>query len=130
VIVVSYTIILSALLSVDILLNLVKTNIKHLTDLLEPYSTIVKQLSKLALQALNTNQLVFTYDQMKTTCPDIISIPEAINGFGLLQAVQHFVLTGKTMTFSFLHLTLQEYLAIHRIKANLQALSPLKVLLE
>jgi len=44
-------------------------------------------------------------------CPDVIATPEAINGFGLLQAVQYFGLTGKTMTFNFLHSTIQEYLA-------------------
>jgi len=33
--------------------------------------------------------------------------PEAINGFGLLQAVQNFGLTGKTVTCNFLHLTIK-----------------------
>ena len=97
-----------------------KTNIKQLADLPEPYSKIVKQLSKLALQALNNNQLVFTYDEIKAACPDVVATPEAINGFGLLQAVQHFGLTGKTMTFNFLHLTIQEYLAAHYIITDLQ----------
>ena len=53
-------------------------------------------------------------------CPDVIATPEAINGFGLLQAVQHFGLTGKTMTFNFLHLTIQEYLAANYIITDLR----------
>ena len=97
-----------------------KNNIRQLTDLPEPYNKIVKQLSKLALQALNNNQLVFTYEEIEAACPDVISIPEAINGFGLLQAVQHYGLTGKTITFNFLHLTIQEYLAAYYIIAYLQ----------
>ena len=65
-------------------------NIKKLADLPEPYSKIVQQLSKLALQAFNNNTLVFTCEEMQAACPNVIAIPEAINGFGLLQAVQHF----------------------------------------
>ncbi|XP_065918942.1 protein NLRC5-like [Dysidea avara] len=97
-----------------------KNDIKQLADLPEPYSKIVKQLSKLALQALNNNQLVFTYEEIEAACPDVIATPEAINGFGLLQAVQHFGLTGETTTFNFLHLTIQEYLAANYIITDLR----------
>ena len=49
------------------------------------------------------------------------SIPGAINGFGLLHAVQHFGLSGKIVTFNFLHqITIQEYLAAHYIITDLQ----------
>jgi len=81
----------------------------------EPYNKIVKQLSKLALQELYDNQLVFTYDNLKVICPDVIAMPEAINGLGLLQAVQHFKYAGKTVTFVFLSDGIQEYLAVHNI---------------
>ena len=39
--------------------------------------------------------------------------PGALNGFGLLQAVQHYPIkgAGTTVSFNFLHLTMQEYLA-------------------
>ncbi|XP_065918941.1 protein NLRC5-like [Dysidea avara] len=97
-----------------------KNDIKQLADLPEPYSKIVKQLSKLALQALNNNQLVFTYEEIEAACPDVIATPEGINGFGLLQAVQHFGLTGETTTFNFLHLTIQEYLAANYIITDLR----------
>ena len=43
------------------------------------------------------------------------------NGFGLLQAGQHFAFTGnQTTTFNFLHLTIQEYLAVHYITFEFQ----------
>jgi len=94
--------------------------IRQLTDLPEPCNKIVKQLSKLALQALNNNQLVFTYNEIEVACPDVTATPGAINGFGLLQAIQHYHLTGTTMTFNFLHLTIQEYLAANYIITDLQ----------
>ena len=87
------------------------TNLAHLP---EPCNRIIKQLSKLSLEALNNNKLIFTIDEITVACPDITAdaaTPAAINGFGLLQAVQHFGLYAKTMTFNFIHFTVQEYLA-------------------
>ena len=103
--------------------------ITDLTNLPCPCNTVIQQLSELSLEALNNNKLVFTFDEIKEVCPDIASIPGAINGFGLLQAVQHFGLTGKTMTFNFLHFTIQEFLAAHYI-ASLSPSYELKILKE
>ena len=100
-----------------------------LTDLPDPCSRIIQQLSKFSLEALNNNKLVFTFDEIKAACPDITAIPGAINGFGLLQAVQHFDLTRKTMTLTFLHFTIQEFLAAHYV-ANLSPSEELIVLQE
>ena len=52
---------------------------------------------------------------MRTACPSIVAIEGALNGLGLLQAVQHFALTGKTMTFNFVHFSIQEFLAAYHI---------------
>ena len=90
-------------------------NITDLTALPEPYNRIIQQLSKLSLEALNCNKLVFTLDDITAACPGIAAIPGAINGFGLLQAVQHFGLHAKTMTLHFIHFTIQEFLAAHYI---------------
>ena len=90
-------------------------NITDLTDLPEPYSRIIQQLSKLSLDALNKNKLTFTFDDITTACPDIAATPGAINGLGLLQVVQHFGLYMKTMTLNFVHFTIQEFLAAHYI---------------
>ena len=100
---------------------LISNNITNLTDLPEPCNRIIEQLSKLSLEALNNNKLIFTLDEITAACPDIAATPEAINGFGLLQAVQHFGLYAKTMTLNFLHFTIQEYLAalyISRLPPN------------
>ena len=90
-------------------------NITDLTDLPKPYNTIIHQLSKLSLHALYFNKLVFTLDEVKEACPEIVDVPGAINGFGLLQAVQHFGLYAKAMTINFIHFTIQEFLAAHYI---------------
>ena len=103
--------------------------ITDLTNLPDPCSKIIQQFSKFSLEALNNNKLVFTFDDIKVACPDIATIPGAINGFGLLQAVQHFGLTGKTMTFNFLHFTIQEFLAAHHV-ASLSPRKELKILKE
>ena len=105
-----------------------QSNITTLTDLPEPYSKIIQQLSKLSLEALNDDKLIFTLDEIKEACPDITSaVPGAINGFGLLQAVEHFCRTRRTMTFNFLYSSIQEYLAAHYI-ANLPADEELKII--
>ena len=92
-----------------------ENDVTNLADLPEPCNTIVKQLAKLSLKALNDNKLIFTLEEVKATCPDITAIPGAINGFGLLQAVQHFGVTAKTMTFNFSHFSIQEFLAAYHV---------------
>ena len=104
-------------------------NITKLTDLPEPYNKIIQQLSKLSLEALNDDKLIFTFEEIKEACPDITAIPGAINGCGLLQAVEHFGFTGMTTTINFLHFSIQEYLAAHHI-ANLPADKELKIIEE
>ena len=101
--------------------------ITNLNDLPDPCHKIIQQLSRFSLEALNNNKLVFTWFEIKVACPDIKAVPGAINGFGLLQAIQHFGLTGTTMTFNFLHFTIQEFLAAHHV-ANLPPSKELKIL--
>ena len=101
--------------------------ITDLTNLPEPCNKIVEQLSTLSLQAIDKNKLIFTLDEIKAVCPDFEDTPGAINGFGLLQAVQHFGLTGETSTFNFIHFSIQEYLAAYCI-TNLPPLQELQIL--
>ena len=95
--------------------KLLKHNITDLADLPDPYDRTIQQLSKLSLEALNSNKLTFTLHEITAACPDIAAIPGAISGLGLLQAVQHFGLHTKMMTFNFIHFTIQEFLAAHYI---------------
>ena len=107
----------------------IDNTITDLTNLPDPCSKIIQQLSKFSLEALNNNKLVFTLDEVKVASPDIATVPGAINGFGLLQAVQHFSIHGEIMTFNFLHFTIQEFLAAHHV-ANLSPSKELKILKE
>ena len=106
-----------------------KNIITDLVDLPDPYSKIIHQLSKLSLEALDNNKLVFTIDEIKAACPLIEAIPGAINGFGLIRAVQQYCHTGKTMIFNFLHLSIQEFLAAYYV-ASLPPQKELKILKE
>ena len=82
----------------------------------KPIVEIVYRLSELAYKGLHENKLVFTLDEVQKICPNIMNITEAINGFGLLQAVEHYPRkgAGTTTSLNFLHYTMQEYLgALH-----------------
>jgi len=104
-----------------------QSSLTKLTNLPEPYYKIIKQLSELSLESLNKNKLIFTIDEIKAACPNIISIAGAIDGFGLLHSVKHFDGTGTTITFNFLHLSIQEYLAAHYV-SNLPYEKELKII--
>ena len=95
--------------------NPIKKEITDLTDLPAPYDIVVQQLSKLAMEGLNDNKLVFNSEEIEAACPGIATIPGAVNCFGLLQAVQHFGLTCRTLTYNFLHFSIQEFLAAYHI---------------
>ena len=86
-----------------------------LENLPKPVLDIVYNLSELAFKGLQGNKLVFTFDEIKQTCPCIDETVGAINGFGLLQAVEHYphkeAAAGTTKSFNFLHFTMQEFLA-------------------
>jgi len=106
---------------------LLQEEISGLNSLPSHYKDIIKSLSKLSFNALSDNKLVFTLEEVKTVCPRIETTPGAINGFGLLQAVEHFSLTKKTLSFNFLHFSIQEFLAAHYV-ANLPPKEEAKVI--
>ena len=87
-------------------------DIKDLNSLPQPYNNIINQLSKFAFKALGNNQLVFTLAEVKTECPNIYKF---INGFGLLQAIEYAGRMRKSLSFNFIHLSIQEFLAAHHV---------------
>ena len=93
----------------------IKQTFKNLDNLPDPYRNIIDNLAALSYTALGKQQITFTLEEIRTACPDIDTIPEGINGLGLLQAVQHFGFIEETTTVNFLHLSLQEYLAAYHI---------------
>ena len=93
----------------------VNDDILDLYNFEQPYKKIIQQLSFVSYEALNKNQLTFTLDEVKTVCPQINEIPGAINCFGLLQAIQYPGIMKMTTTLSFIHFSLQEFLAAYHI---------------
>ena len=81
----------------------------EMTDL-PIFKDYLVEMSDLAFRGLQNDQLVFKKAELKF---DIVSEQETKNGFGLLQAVQHYpkVGIGKEISFNFLHFTMQEFLA-------------------
>lgn len=93
-------------------------NTYDLNNLPAPCKKIIRELCKLSLlENLKTKQMktIFTIDVIKETCADILETPGGITGFGLLHAVQHLCITGKTITFTFMHHCFQEFLAAHHV---------------
>lgn len=91
-----------------------------LNSLPQQYKKIIQQLSVLCLSSLKNNTIEFSHEDLKLACSEIDTFPGAINGFGLLQAVEHYCHDPKsigaiTKTFHFIHFSIQEYLAAYRI---------------
>jgi len=100
--------------------NIFLDKVIDLDSLPQDYKKIVQQLSVLCLTALENNDLVFSLQEIKLACPEIDTFPGAINGFGLLQAVEHYSQDPKLMgtttkTLNFIHFSIQEYLAAYQI---------------
>ena len=85
-----------------------------LRDLSEKDYIVVCKLCKLAYEGMITHRLIFTSDKIKEICPEISHIPD---GYGLLKAVAHYSIfgAGETTSFSFLHFTMQEFLAAYHV---------------
>ena len=99
----------------DLIPDHADTAVYSLKDLPQDVLDIIEGLCKLAFKALQDNQLVFSYKEIQAHCSEIEKdMPEAFNGFGLLQVVQHFPSSGypgTAVSFNFLHFTMQEFLA-------------------
>ena len=89
--------------------------ILDLNNFEQPYKKIIQQLAVLSYEALKKNQLTFSLDEVKAVCPQINNIPGGINCFGLLQAVQYPGIMKMTTMLSFVHSSLQEFLAAYHV---------------
>ena len=103
-----------------IILNLVLRNIRKL----DAYKSVLKLskfdslpvdlqqswglLCEFAFRALEKDQLVFSQEELEAFFPEGLALDERILCFGLLQSAES---VGIGVSFHFLHLTFQEYLA-------------------
>ena len=90
-----------------------KLSLNKLDDLPPQVYGIVCILSKLAYNGVQESKLVFTSKEIKQLCPGTDESLSTMNGFGLLQAVEHYDTSSaaEVTSFNFLHYSMQEYLA-------------------
>ena len=69
------------------------------------------RLCEFAFQMLKKNQIVFSQEELVEFIPQGLALDDKILCFGLLQSVETVLETGHGVSFHFLHLTFQEFLA-------------------
>ena len=90
-------------------------------------SQLFKELARFAFKALEQDQLVFTFADLKEICPNLTNTPSNWNGLGLLNSVKSFGF-DENVTYHFLHFSIQEYMAAYHIStlSNKQQIKLLK----
>ena len=96
-----------------------------LYDLPYPHGEVFKELSHFAFTSLQNDKLVFTLNELKANCPNLIRTSNNLNGLGLLKSVRYFDYSTSKESFNchFLHFSIQEYMAayyISRLPSNEQ----------
>ena len=84
-------------------------NASDIDQMPEILKTDFKNLSKLAYDGLMHNNLAFSYNEISVVHADKANIEQHL--LGLMTATKSFSIHGKKVTYQFLHLTIQEYLA-------------------
>ncbi len=113
-----------------VIMNILLRNIRKLYPALEgitSFDTLPDNLSKswwllceFAFLALARDSIVFSQDELVHFYPEGLDLDKDILCFGLLQYSKPVLDTGYGMSFHFLHLTFQEYLAaLHFVKQPL-----------
>ena len=87
------------------------TDITDFSNLPDHYSKIIHNLSKLAYKALKKNIQTFSLGEIKNLCPDIDTRSTDDLGFGLLKPVKYGEIISKNPKFSFMFVSVQEFLA-------------------
>ena len=107
-----------------ILRNIRKADTDHDIKILTDFDSLPSDLQQswwrlceFAFQALIRNQIVFSQEDLSELFPQESPIDEKLLFFGLLQPAESILETGYGVSYHFLHLTFQEYLAaLHLVK--------------
>ena len=92
----------------DFPVSLSLSNFDSIPSQLEPYWWLT---CKFAFEALSNDQLVFTEEELGSFFPEGLDSSHKFLCFGLLQSAHSLLPVGHGLSFHFLHLTFQEYLA-------------------
>ena len=82
-----------------------------LAEIPELFQKHLNALSKLAYDGLVVDKLVFSIKDIKAAFPEGSDLNKDINLLGLITVFKGFISTGKELSYQFLHLTIQEFLA-------------------
>ena len=92
----------------DISIGLSLGNFDSIPSQLQPYWWVT---CKFAFEALSNDRLVFTEVELASFFPEDLDANQKFLCFGLLQSARSLLPVGHSLSFHFLHLTFQEYLA-------------------
>ena len=92
--------------------NIEFSSASNFSALPEPHNKVFDELSKLAYDALVKDQIVFTRDEIKKVCPHLTMESDNWNGLGLIKAAHY---SDDSVSFHFLHFSVQEYMAAYHI---------------
>ena len=92
-------------------------NISNFAAVPLPFKNVFSELCHLAFIALQDDRIVFTKTEIQSICPNLTLQPKDWNGLGLLKAVQFYDFreVAHSVSFNFLHLSIQEILAAYYI---------------
>ena len=82
-----------------------------LATLPEPLQRQLGALSKLAYDSLVAERMVFNIDDLESAFPDCRDLDIERSLLGLMTVFKGFISTGAELSYQFLHLTIQEFLA-------------------
>ena len=87
----------------------------------EPLHTQLSALGKLAYDGLVADKMVFSIDDLEAAIPDSSDLDISINLLSLMTVFKGFTSTGEELSYHFLHLTIQEFLAARWAASQLSA---------
>ena len=89
-----------------------------LQSLPDKYNKLLLSLSKLAYFTLHNNQKVFSMEDVQKLCPNLALTSTDLGSLGIINLVQYFSSDkGKVDVFTFLHLSIHEYLAAYYVSS-------------
>ena len=88
-------------------------------DLPEPLQQQLSTLSMLAYNALLADKMVFSTDDLEAVFPDCSDLNIECSLLGLMTAFKEFTSTDEELSYQFLHLTIQEFLAARWVASQL-----------
>ena len=95
--------------------NISDSSVFNLEILPHPHDVVFKELSRFAFEALKCDKLVFKLTEIQEICPSLTAVSSNWNGLGLLNSFTYIEDGSKTVTYHFLHFSIQEYMAAYHI---------------